>query len=291
MISAHLLETFSDCYIASFEIGVYRIEISDGNEFKKNRLLSNSFDALLYFTQYAHERQGANSNFSRYHRIALRKSLNERIFNDVLLQDNKFPENVWNEFKNLTKDRITGIEYPNESHTIGAIRDILIHLKKNKESNIILLLKQYSLEDASNFLMELKGIGEKISALFLRDLQEYFNFWEPNKSNYFLIQPVDRWVKRLSKECWSDFIPSDIHDNNAKQITELCYQDNVNPIHFNMGAWFIGSHYEELCRFHNIPEEQTNNLEHCIKEFNRDKIIRALKKYLSDFKDGNTFYF
>jgi len=284
MLSPQLLEEFGDCFIASFEIGLYRIGILEEGKFDKKRLLDNPFDALLFFTQYAHERMGGG-NFSKYHRIALHRALNKGNFAFVVLNDGKFPDRVWEEFKKLTNGK------PNEKCTRGAVKDILIKLREEKEANIICLLGKHSLEDASKFLRRLKGIGPKISALFLRDLQEHYDLWNPNESNYHLLQPVDRWVRRMARECWPRFIPSGNHDKDAKEITKLCLQNNINPIRFNMGAWFIGSHYDELCRFHNIPEELTPNWSYCIEKFDKEKVSKALKKYLIEFRRGNILYF
>jgi len=125
----------------------------------------------------------------------------------------------------------------------------------------------------------------------LRDLQEYYNFWSPDESNYYLLQPVDRWVRRMARECWLRFTPTGDHDKDAREITRLCLQNKINPIRFNMGAWFVGSHYDELCRFHNIPEELTPNWSYCIKKFDKDKVLRALENYLMKFIQGDVFYF
>ncbi len=38
----------------------------------------------MLFTTYAHKRGGANPNFGRYHRIAIRNSLNGRKLRDAL---------------------------------------------------------------------------------------------------------------------------------------------------------------------------------------------------------------
>jgi len=289
MISAHLLEQFYACYKTGFDLGIYKIGLTDNPKmFDKNELLNNSLKAMLFFTQYAHERGGTNRNFSRYHRISIQKCMGERMFEDILLNDDNFPDNVWKEFKELTKEW-TGKPRPNEPRTIGAVKNVLIKLKESKEANIIRLLGNMNLESASEFLRNLKGIKEKISALFLRDLQEYYNFWKMNESNLYLLQPVDRWVDRFSKACWLNYISSGSKDEEAKQIIKFCCADEVNPIHFNMGVWFVGSYYIDLCNFHNIPENRTMDLDYCINRFDIDKIIKAIKNYTLNFITGDNF--
>jgi len=165
---AQTLEEFGECCNICFEIGLYRIGILKREELERDdfdrnklskRLLDNPFDALLFFTQYAHERMGAG-NFSKYHRIALRRVLGKKDFVSTLFNDKKFPDRVWSEFKKLTNGK------PNERCTVGPVRDILIKLIEEREPNIIHLLKKHSLRKASNLLRGLKGIGPKVSALF-----------------------------------------------------------------------------------------------------------------------------
>lgn len=285
-----VLENFGECFTVCFEIGLHRLGIlSKDAEFDKNTLLNSPFDALLFFTQYAHERVGG-SLYPICHRIALRKYVNRKNFVDTLFSDDTLPDKIWNEFERLTRKLIGG---PNEKCTKGPVRNVLVKLRETGEPNIISLLSKHSIEGASRILREeIKGIGPKISALFLRDLQECYNFWNPNESNYYLLQPVDRWVGRMAEECWPAFIWSKKdHDRDAKEITRLCIQSGVNPIRFNMGAWFVGSHYYELCRFHNIPEDLIENRSDCIEKFDKDKVKEALKRYEIEFMEGEVLRF
>lgn len=291
MINPTTLEKFSQCYLASFNIGIFMAGISDDVNYRKDLLSENAYDAFKYFTQYAHERQGTNKNFHVYHRVAIQEVLNDRIFDDAILNDDSFPSEVWTKFRGLTKDWLSGEEKSNKSHTIGPVRDVLFGLKREDEPNIILLLGNKTINEANNFLRSLKGIGGKISALLLRDLQEYYNFWKMDESNYYLLQPVDIWVNRLSHECWTEYMPSNNHDYNAREITNLCLENDIDPLRFNMGAWFIGSHYRDLCRFHRISENESININNSIEQFNFQNVTNALHNYLINFVNASSFPF
>ncbi|MEM2935507.1 MAG: hypothetical protein QXF32_04000, partial [Candidatus Thermoplasmatota archaeon] len=105
------------------------------------------------------------------------------------------------------------------------------------------------LVSANKFLLNIKGIGNKVSALILRDFHCFLKLWRiqdevPDEEKYRLqyrFQPVDRWVERFSNLCWKDKKWSNKHDENAKLIVECCYTEGINPISFNQGAWFVGS--------------------------------------------------
>jgi len=291
MINPTSLEKFSQCYLASFNFGIFMAGISNDINYRKDLLLENAYDAFKYFTQYAHERQGTNKNFHVYNRVAIQETLNNRIFDDTVLNDDLFPSEVWTKFRELTKDWLSGEEKSNKSHTIGPVRDVLFDLKREDEPNIIRLLGNKTINEANTFLRSLKGIGGKISALLLRDLQEYYNFWEMDESNYYFLQPVDIWVNRLSHECWTEYMPSNNHDHNAMEITNLCLKNDINPLRFNMGAWFIGSHYRDLCRFHKISENESININNSIEQFEFQNVTNALHKYLINFVDGSSFPF
>ena len=41
-----------------------------------------------------------------------------------------------------------------------------------------------------------------------------------------------------------------------KKITKCCLEENIDPIAFNQGAWFISAKLNELCAFQRIPEDK-----------------------------------
>ena len=100
-----------------------------------------------------------------------------------------------------------------------------------------------------------------------------------------MMQPVDRWVMKISSElCWPNDdwekkAPSTLakHDRYAKKIAEHCLEGQIDPVRFNQGAWFVGSYYQELCRFHDIEEEQSLDRKTCIEMFDIDRVVEGIK--------------
>lgn len=275
------LSEFSKCYHKLSTISLKRIGLtSDFNRIKDDSLLS-----IFYFTVFVHERQGTNPDFQKFHRIAIRNTLNGKEFL-LELKNNDFPNRVWENFKHLTGDK------PNEKITKGPVCDILKKMQDEDEPNIIKLLsKKKDIVDAHNFLLSIKGLGDKISAFILRDFQCFLKLWGyiPDEEKYRL-QPVDRWVRRFSGLCWkNNNWESDKHNDNAKLIVECCHNDGIDPIAFNQGAWFVGSHYTDLWRFHKISENDSIKIENCIMKFNISKIVKAIKKYEKLMKRSKIF--
>jgi len=58
----------------------------------------------------------------------------------------------------------------------------------------------------------------------------------------------------------------------------LCHEDGVDPVDFNMGCWFVASHFQELCSFFNISEsERDNNEVACLKRFKAGPVVNRIK--------------
>jgi len=249
------------------------------------KIKSDPYLAMIYLTGAVHERAGANPNFPKYHRLAIQRALKGKDFSDTILNDPEYPDRVWGEFSKLTKER------PNEKLTEGVVKDLLKKLRDEKEANIIRLLGSKNIEEASEFLKELKGIGPKLSAFILRDLESFFGLWtcelKSNNQKYYLLQPVDRWVRRIANLCWPGIDLKNNHDKDSKKIVEKCINDKINPIEFNQGAWFVGAYFNKLLLFHGLVEQELN--EDAIKKFDPNKVTRAIRKFKESFIRGEIF--
>ena len=115
----------------------------------------------------------------------------------------------------------------------------------NNEKNIlhflIELIKSKKVAEAYRTLDGIWSIGPKIASLILRDivyiceLESYLD-----REDYYFLQPIDTWVHNLSKRI--GLVDKDkIYEGEAKDITNKCFESRVNPIHYNQGAWYIGS--------------------------------------------------
>ena len=280
------LTEFSRCYHKLHTIHLKRIGLTDDfNKIKNDPLL-----AIFYFTVFVHERQGTNPDFQKFHRISIRNSLNGKDFSSQIINNKDFPDSVWKKFEVLTNNR------PNEKITRGGISDILKEMQKKREPNIITLLSEKDLVDAHKFLLSIRGIGDKISAFLLRNFQHFLKLWTVSDEEKYMLQPVDRWVRRFSELCWPNEKWVDgKHNVNAKIIVKCCIKDDINPISFNQGAWFVGSHYTDLWRFHNIntkdpiSEEESVNIKKCIMKFNENRVISAIENFEKLKEKGDIF--
>lgn len=224
---AKKVEKFAICYEEATKI--WRAYLGLPIDLEKIR--NNSLYAMFLFATLVHERAGRNPDFPKFHIIALKRALSGMSFEDTLLYDSDYPERVWRIFKKLTDNK------PNEKNTVGPVKNVLEALRnEGYTTNIILYLGRLSVKNARKFLTSIKGIGPKISALIMRDFHTFFGLWdkelrEKPEKYYYNLQPIDRWVKRVSQIIWdSDVHFSNYHDKNAKEITKLCIENNVNPV-------------------------------------------------------------
>lgn len=93
-------------------------------------------------------------------------------------------------------------------------------------------------------LIDIRYVGPKTAPLFIRDtvsfhhLEDYFS-----DEDYVFVQPIDTWVWKISKEIGlSAKNPEDM----KKVIVDWCLVNGVNPIKFNQGLWYLGTHSLEL---------------------------------------------
>ena len=271
---ASKIEGFSQSYKEYTKVWRYYYNLPQSFEDIKN----NSLYAIKYYAMMAHERAGANPEFPKYHIIALEGALDDRDFNYVILNDKNYPDKVWKSFDDLTNNK------PNERLTKGVVRDILENMQIENEPNIIRLLCERDIDSARKFLRDIKGIGDKLSAFIMRDFYDFFNCWRDDitndKTKYYHLQPIDRWVKRISNLIWGINVDKS-HDKVAKDIVNSCLNNNVNPVKFNQGAWFIGAHFNYLCSFYDIPlkERHIGKLVNLINKFDPNEVLEGLKKY------------
>lgn len=270
---------FAPCYDLAHKIWMRRVGLTKS----ERELVSDAYGAMIFYTAYVHERQGSNPRFPLYHREALRRALNEKKFDYVLLSDTSFPDKVWNHFLSFAQPK------PNKKITEGVVYQILNKMRDEQQPNLISLLRTKSLLGAFKWLNEVRGIGPKLASLFLRDIWSFIEAWENTpKENMFCLQPIDRWIIFWSRKCWPDAywssnkirIESDgAKIKFAKVLTSKCLSSEIDPVSFNKGAWFAGSHFEQLSRFCNIPEERQIDMSKCVLAFTPKKVLEGIKKF------------
>ena len=127
----------------------------------------------------------------------------------------------------------------------------------NNEKNILHFLveqiKSKKIDSAYQNLDGIWSIGPKIASLILRDVVYIYKLENYlSAEDYYFLQPIDTWVHNLSRRI--KLVNNDkIYRNEAKDITDKCLEFGVNPIHYNQGAWYVGSNSLQIL-LHNIDK-------------------------------------
>jgi hypothetical protein len=156
-----------------------------------------------------------------------------------------------------------------------------------------LFLKNKSPEEAFEWLDNLSGIGAKIAAFIVRDLQTIFNLWGiVAKDKEYIFQPVDVWVRDWASNIWT---LNHLNDYNGlelmKEITQCCQNNNVSPSEYNKGAWFLGYHFQSICDFFVVKETERFNKIYCLLNyFDPIKLHDAIEVYVKTMPTRKQFY-
>ncbi|MBA7597238.1 hypothetical protein ES703_04239 [subsurface metagenome] len=277
---AGALEGFGKCYDVAHSIWVERVGLPSEHK----ELLQSAVNSLLYFTRYAHERAGRNPSFPLYHRIAIVKAYKEE--GDVISPT--FANRVWERFEKLTPyDAKKGRYKTNEKLTKEPVCKVLEKLREGGEANLIKYLRGRSLKEAHKWLCGFRGIGNKVASLLLRDIWCYIGEWpDTPTSDHKFLQPIDVWVRLLSREAFpmSNWPLGDLAF--AEQLVNHCKSTGIDPIEFNKGTWFVGSHFYRLCHFFKIAEEERFDYERNQVDYGvaKDFDATAVLEGITDFR-------
>jgi len=289
VVLAQKLCEFAPCYDLAHRIWMRQLGLDESGR----ELVNDAYGAMIFYTAYVHERQGSNPRFPLYHREALRRGLDGKQFDDVLLSDVDFPKRVWNYFLSFAQPK------PNRKITAGVVYQILDKMRDEQQPNLISLLRSKSILSAFNWLNSVGGIGPKLASFFLRDVWSFIEAWENTpKDNLFCLQPIDRWIIFWARKCWSDAnwasntIKLESYSAKvrfAKSLTSECLRFEIDPVSFNKGAWFVGSHFEEISRFCDIHEEMQIDMSKCVLSFAQQKVLEGIEEFNECDKRQNVF--
>ena len=210
----------------------------------------NGYKALVCFLKnYAYERQGAAAAYSK---IAL-KCVSNKYQNgsNWRVPTKGDAKDLWEDYKNIAKsdynllDNRTGKVKVNETHNpLKADRGVVDKLVSSNTSNIAVhirdLISRGDTTEAYNFMNAIRGIGEKIASLYLRDIVYLAGLDEENISDLHLLQPIDTWLEQTFKILFNSDVPKNLQEKQ-KLIVDLCKESEVSSISFNQGAWVLGS--------------------------------------------------
>jgi hypothetical protein len=216
------------------------------------KMESDWLQALQFYLHgYAYERQGRSLEYSTaaVEAAELAKFTSKK-------PDSEFPNRVWAAFLQILRlPKSKGANpkmnplFPQDNLGKTAITNLILTLEDidyNIINYVLILLKQGLVEKAHQFLCRIRGTGNKINSLFLRDIVLMYNL--PLVENLQL-QPVDIWVRRLVrllmgfppdaakdvKDAYSDDVKI------AESIIILSKKAGISPLLFNQGAWYFGA--------------------------------------------------
>ena len=228
-------------FYKNYESELLKEKIRDKNDYLKSP--ENALFFVLSYSFYQGRRDEISSIFEERAKTALESFLGN---NNILL---------------YSSPRIT--EKENLKTKYKGLYDLLIQNKVNKEGDRLMVISLVNFiqfineKNILHFLIEkirskkiaeayrnldgIWSIGPKIASLILRDvvyIYELENYL--SEEEYYFLQPIDTWVHNLSKRI--ELVNNDkIYRDEAKDITDKCFEFRVNPIHYNQGVWYVGS--------------------------------------------------
>ncbi len=189
---------------------------------------TDALQSVCFFLHgYGFEHQGRSASYAP----AAIDAINEARKDQEL---DTFAEDVWQHF---TKK----IDKPNKNnnplYNDGNAPSIIVFLKHVVNEPLVVWAKQNIESDqvkhCHQTLTRIRGIGNKISSLFLRDLATHFSL-TPSNCRY-LLQPVDIWVRLVVQSFSGNNQLSD--ERIEKSIVDFC--KDYNPEKVNQGIWYF----------------------------------------------------
>jgi len=157
-----------------------------------------------------------------------------------IITDKTRLENEYNQIYSLLKNG--GI---NKKGDRLMVISIINFIQSIEHHNILLylvdLIKSRRIAEAYQQLDGIWSIGSKIASLILRDIvyiYELENVLETR--DYYYLQPVDTWVHQISRQI-GIVEKEEIYNDESLDIVDRCNEFGVNPIHYNQGAWYLGT--------------------------------------------------
>lgn len=202
-------------------------------------------DALIHFCDYAFERAGSPTIYREAAKEALRKNrgwledcerwstdIENRIFQSFkqVCMENDF-ENY-----NLKNNPMS----PSNGGQISMIRFGWYETQDKSLANwAATCIENDDLLSAFEKLKRIRGVGSKISSLYLRDICVLSGNANRNIRDRYLLQPIDVWTRRAARYLIDDKEASD--KKCAEFLTE--FEDNIGILNgsLNIALWVLGS--------------------------------------------------
>jgi len=228
-------------FYKNYESELLKEKIRDKNDYLKSPKGALFF--VLSYSFYQGRRDEISSMFEERAKIALKSFLGN---NNVLLHSSPRitgKDNLRTRYKRLYD--LLKLNKVNKEGDRLMVVSLVNFIQFNNGKNILHFLieqiKSKKIAEAYQHLDGIWSIGSKIASLILRDvvyIYELENYL--SDEDYYFLQPIDTWVHNLSKGI--ELVNNDkIYRDEAKDITDKCFEFGVNPIHYNQGVWYVGA--------------------------------------------------
>ncbi len=203
---------------------------------------SNSLaDSIICFVHnYAHERQGAAQGYRTLAALSVEREI-PRSSRYIKPSDVR---RVWEVYKELAGKYFPDLSLNPTNNPINEDKGVLSVLCEDKTPNlygrVTNLLTRGEAKAAHDFIKQIRGVGNKIAAFYLRDIVCIEKIPEDELDTIHLIQPVDTWVRQAYSVVMGKNLPQD-QIEAMKDVADLCKAAQCSHVEFNQGAWACGS--------------------------------------------------
>ena len=214
---------------------------------KKDLYLKDTKEALFFIFSFSFY-QGRRDKISQQFEEMAKTTLDQFLKNNKILTQSESRitnkeelKTKYHEIYNKLKENKVNKE-GDRLMVISLINLIQCNKEKNMLKFLIEKIKSKAICDAYEILDGVWSIGPKIASLILRDIVYIYKLEKYLKKpdDYYFLQPIDTWVHKISRKV--GLINKDkIYKDEAKDITDKCFEIGVNPIHYNQGVWYIGA--------------------------------------------------
>jgi len=214
---------------------------------KYSNYITDIWDSLAIFLEgYAFERQGRRPDYSPVAVDALfycKKRNNGNMSENVAYD-------IWQHFAQLLNNQRLNPRmnplYPRQTpHQKPSIIQLVLDNGIVQQNLTYATYFQNQIDQSNNIqnafdlLKSVRGVGDKIASLYLRDLVDVMNIPLDNIQNRYLLQPIDIWVERTVKILTNN---QEMNRNQiANWIVSASIKYDINPEQVNMGMWFFAS--------------------------------------------------
>jgi hypothetical protein len=237
------------------------------------------YDSTICFLRHsAHTRQGAAPG---YRTLAV-LSIDEIVPRSAMQIEKKMVKDAWTTYKHLSRKHFRGLKLNKLNNPMNRKGGILSLMYEKKISNLYTyvtsLLKDGEVKKAHKLVKSVRGVGTKISALYLRDIAFLENIPEDGLQDAYLLQPMDTWVRQGYSIIMGKSIGKKEKDS-MKEIVKMCNAADVSPIRFNQGVWVVGNQIaKDIYHLKRIAEGDISRIKTTIQTV--EKLAPSIEDYL-----------